>query len=89
MQRKWRWLLGIIMLFGGSIGWFEISLHEFATGQRLWPWSAYAFCGRSKPTTLPTTVRIGLYEEFPQPMAACQTSTTGFPGYASDCGSVT
>src|SRR5262245_47171609 len=31
------------------------------------PWTTYAACGMSVPASLPDTVRIGLYEEFPTP----------------------
>jgi hypothetical protein len=69
----------MLFVIGAAAGWFAISLHEFATGQRLWPWSAYAFCGQRAPAILPTTVRIGLYEEFPNPWRLAKLRQLDFP----------
>lgn len=47
--------------------WLFISFTEWRTSRRIFPWSAYSFCGDSTPDALPEFVRIGLYEEFPVP----------------------
>jgi hypothetical protein len=59
--------------------WVYASITELQTGQRLWPWSAYAFCGRSQPATLPEQVQIGLYEEFPNPWRLAKLNQVDFP----------
>lgn len=80
-KRRWRywWLILPLLAYGAVTGWFNVSLHEFATGQRFWPWSAYAFCGHSTPAELPATVRVGLYEEFPNPWRLAKLSQLDFP----------
>ena len=60
-------LFGLAVLTLLALFWFGASAQEWRTGKRAWPWSAYALCGNSKPAALPSTVRIGLYEEFPVP----------------------
>jgi hypothetical protein len=72
-------VIGTLLVLGAIAGWFMISLTEFATGRRIWPWSAYAFCGHSTPAELPKTVRIGLYEEFPNPWRLAKLSQLDFP----------
>jgi hypothetical protein len=67
------------LLLASGAFWFYASIVEFQTGRRLWPWSAYAFCGRSQPAALPQTVRIGLYEEFPNPWRLAKLSQLDFP----------
>jgi hypothetical protein len=48
-------------------------------GRRVLPWNPYASCGTSTPTTLPKTVRIELYEEFPDPWRLRQLRQVDFP----------
>ena len=55
-------VLALLALLGSNA-----SVREWRTGKRVWPWSAYALCGNSKPSALSLTVRVGLYEEFPIP----------------------
>jgi len=43
------------------------------------PWSAYALCGESVPEDLPSTVRVGLYEEFPVPWRLDKLEMVSFP----------
>ena len=57
----------ILLLLLIPIVWIILSIVEMTTGQRVFPWNAYAGCGDSLPETVPETVRIGLYEEFPVP----------------------
>ena len=59
--------------------WVQISLVEWRTGQRTFPWNAYALCGNSTPTTLPDTVHVGLYEEFPVPWRLDKLGQIDFP----------
>ncbi len=61
------------------VAYFGASYHELRTGERLLPWSAYALCGTSTPTTLPETVRIGFYEEFPTPERLARLEHIDFP----------
>jgi len=62
-----------------AICWLAASIFEWRSGQRVWPWSAYALCGTSMPATLPETVRIGLYEEFPVPWRLDKLQQIDFP----------
>jgi hypothetical protein len=79
-SRPWRWLLlGCVLSLIGVAFWLYASITEMQTGRRIWPWNAYAFCGRSQPTTLPLTVRIGLYEEFPTPARLSKLGQLDFP----------
>jgi len=50
-----------------------------STGLRVLPWSAYGFCGNSTPAILPQTVRVGLYEEFPNPWRLDKLKLVDFP----------
>lgn len=59
--------------------WLYASFHELRTGERLLPWSAYAFCGSRMPDTLPATVRVGVYEEFPNPWRLAKLRQVDFP----------
>lgn len=45
----------------------------------IWPWSGYVGCGTSRPATLPDSVRIGLYEEFPTPARLLKLRQVDFP----------
>lgn len=76
----WLWLAVALLLFVAGVAfWFYASITEVRTGRRLWPWSAYALCGYSKPSTLPSQVRIGLYEEFPNPWRLEKLKQLDFP----------
>lgn len=70
-------VLGVLLLLG--ILWLAISFVEWRSSKRIFPWSAYAFCGNSIPKTLPETVRIGLYEEFPVPWRLDKLRLIDFP----------
>lgn len=50
-----------------------------AYGTHLVPWNAYLSCGKNAPDTLPETVRIGLYEEFPVPWRLEKLNQLDFP----------
>lgn len=43
------------------------------------PYRAYLTCGSSQPGTLPATVRVGLYEEFPAAERLAKLQTVDFP----------
>jgi hypothetical protein len=75
-----RWFffgLSVIVLLG--LLWLRASVIEWRYGRRLFPWSAYAWCGQSVPETLPDSVRIGLYEEFPVPWRLNKLEQVDFP----------
>jgi hypothetical protein len=55
------------------------SAFEWRSGKRLLPWSEYSLCGTSVPKSLPTKVRIGLYEEFPVPWRLDKLKQVDFP----------
>jgi hypothetical protein len=75
-----RWLFFCFVFCCTGIGfWVYASLTEIRTGHRLWPWSAYAFCGRTTPAALPATVRVGLYEEFSTPWRLAKLQQLTFP----------
>jgi hypothetical protein len=78
-QHRWWLFIGCLLLLAGGAFWLYASIVEFQTGQRLWPWSAYAFCGSLQPTALPQTVRVGLYEEFPNPWRLAKLRQLDFP----------
>ena len=59
--------------------WLFISFAEWRTSKRIFPWSAYSFCGDSAPSSLPKVVRIGLYEEFPVPWRLDKLQQVDFP----------
>jgi len=82
-KRRRRRFVQISMLFVG-LSLFPIclcsaSIIEMAYGTRLVPWSAYPSCGETTPETLPKTVRIGFYEEFPVPWRLETLSQIDFP----------
>jgi hypothetical protein len=66
-QRRRVLIVSSVLTLLSAAFWFYASITEFQTGRRLWPWSAYALCGHTPPASLPQHVRIGLYEEFPNP----------------------
>jgi hypothetical protein len=43
------------------------------------PWTTYAACGTTVPVSLPATVRVGLYEEFPSPGRLDRLRQVDFP----------
>jgi hypothetical protein len=59
--------------------WIAASIWEWRTGQRIFPWSAYQFCGSQNPEWLPATVTVGLYEEFPVPWRLEKLRQVDFP----------
>ncbi len=72
-------LMGILLVTGLAVFWLYASVREWLFGERFFPWSAYALCGNSKPDSLPATVRIGLYEEFPVPWRLDKLAQVDFP----------
>ncbi|MDY7077501.1 MAG: hypothetical protein SXV54_11325 [Chloroflexota bacterium] len=83
-QYKWRVVIrrgmfGVLVCVLLVLCWLAASIFEWRSGQRVWPWSAYALCGTSMPATLPETVRIGLYEEFPVPWRLDKLQQVDFP----------
>lgn len=83
MRRRrviFRYALGILVVLLVMLTvWVLGSVDEMRTGRRVFPWSAYALCGQSVPQSLPTTVRIGLYEEFPVPWRLEKLRQIDFP----------
>ncbi len=73
----------VLTVIGAALGlallWLGASGFEWRTGLRLFPWSAYAGCGQSQPHSLPDTVRVGLYEEFPVPWRLAKLGQIDFP----------
>jgi hypothetical protein len=65
--------VGLILL------WLGASIVECSTGRRILPWNAYGGCGYSQPAQLPSTVRVGLYEEFPNPWRLARLRLVDFP----------
>lgn len=80
-RRRNYWGLAFAALLSFSIisFWVYASMREMLLGERLYPWSAYALCGNSKPESLPTIVRLGLYEEFPVPWRYDKLAQIDFP----------
>lgn len=74
IMRRLTGLLAALMFL-----WVTASGIEWTSGYRVLPWNAYGNCGYSKPQTLPTTVRIGLYEEFPVESRLRQLRFVPFP----------
>lgn len=68
----------LVMLMTGLV-WLGANIVEWATGWRIFPWNPYALCGGSEPDNLPTTVRVGLYEEFPNPWRLAKLRYLDFP----------
>jgi hypothetical protein len=59
--------------------WLSATVAEWVSGRRLLPWNPYAFCGTSAPAVLPETVRVGLYEEYPNPWRLARLRGIDFP----------
>jgi hypothetical protein len=72
--------LFLLLLLASMVFWLYASVREMIWGERLlaW-WDPYAFCGNSEPVSLPATVRIGLYEEFPVPWRLDKLARIDFP----------
>jgi hypothetical protein len=64
---------------GLTLIWVGASVFELGTGRRIVPWNAYGSCGAVPRTQLPPTVRIGLYEEFPNPWRLSRLRLIDFP----------
>src|SRR5262245_26153297 len=73
LRRVLLWLPLLVLL------WLAASIWEWRTGQRIFPWSAYQFCGISVPEALPPTIKVGLYEEFPVPWRLDKLRQLDFP----------
>jgi hypothetical protein len=79
-KRKLGWgLFGLSAIVLLGLLWLRASVIEWRYGRRLFPWSAYTLCGQSVPETLPDSVRIGLYEEFPVPWRLNKLEQADFP----------
>ncbi len=59
--------------------WLGATVVEWVGGRRVLPWNPYVFCGTSASTVLPKTVRVGLYEEFPDPWRLERLRQVNFP----------
>jgi hypothetical protein len=70
---------GLLATFGLALLWICANIVELGAGRRILPWSAYGSCGDSQPPELPPTVRIGLYEEFPNPWRLSRLRLIDFP----------
>src|SRR5262245_1205100 len=76
----WRRLAMIILVSTGlMLLWLGACLWEWRTGRRVLPWDAYGGCGTSAPAALPATVRVGVYEEFPNPWRLARLNQVDFP----------
>jgi hypothetical protein len=64
---------------GLALLWVVASIAELASGQRILPWDAYGGCGDTPSMNLPSTVRVGLYEEFPNPWRLERLRLIDFP----------
>jgi hypothetical protein len=72
-------LRGVLIVLALALLWLGATLAEWVGGRRVLPWNPYAFCGTSAPTVLPETVRIGLYEEYPNPWRLARLQHVDFP----------
>lgn len=72
-------LLVLLVAIFSFVFWLYASLHELTTGQRLLPWRAYGECEPPPPEQLPSTVRVGFYEEFPNPWRLAKLKQLDFP----------
>jgi hypothetical protein len=72
-------LRGVLVVLALALLWLGATMVEWVGGRRVLPWDPYASCGASTATTLPETIRIGLYEEFPDPWRLKQLSQVDFP----------
>jgi hypothetical protein len=70
--------VGVLILLV-TLLWFRASITEWRYGRRTFLWSAYALCGEGVPESLPETVRVGLYEEFPVPWRLDKLAVVNFP----------
>jgi hypothetical protein len=80
---KKRVLIGVLFIGVLAVAllaiWMIDSVTEWRTGQHLLPWNAYQDCGNQAPATLPETVQIGFYEEFPVPWRLDKLAKIDFP----------
>jgi hypothetical protein len=77
-SRRW-FRRGVIIISLTLVLLFAASMFEMATRQRLLPYSPYRNCGMTTPESLPDTIRIGLYEEFPVPWRLDKLQHVDFP----------
>lgn len=82
--RRWRRLRlaltrGALLAPGLAFLWFSACVVEWYSERRLLPWNPYGACGVSAPAALPETVRVGLYEEFPNPWRLAKLQQVDFP----------
>ena len=70
---------GLAGAFGLMLLWLGANIVECGTGRRILPWNAYGNCGDSQPAALPPTIRVGLYEEFPNPWRLSRLRLLDFP----------
>jgi hypothetical protein len=77
MAKAMRRLVLTVLMLG--LLWLGATLAEWVGGRRVLPWDPYASCGASIPAALPKTVRVGLYEEFPDPWRLAPLSQVDFP----------
>ena len=65
--------IGLVLL------WMGACVVELYTGRRVLPWNPYGQCGLSRPAALPSTMKVGLYEEFPNPWRLARLRQVDFP----------
>jgi hypothetical protein len=70
---------GLFATLGLTLLWVGASIAELGAGRRILPGNPYAGCGDSQAAALPQTVRVGLYEEFPNPWRLERLRLIDFP----------
>jgi hypothetical protein len=70
---------GLLATLGLTLLWVGASIAELGSGRRILPGNPYAGCGDGKAAALPETVRVGLYEEFPNPWRLERLRLIDFP----------
>ena len=70
---------GLLATLGLTLLWVGASIAELGSGRRILPGNPYAGCGDSPVAALPSTVRVGLYEEFPNPWRLERLHLIDFP----------
>src|SRR5256885_1640665 len=79
-KHTFRWLRrAILWAIPLALFWLLASIIEWRLGTRLFPWSAYQFCGDQAPAALPTMAQVGFYEEFPVPWRLEKLKQVDFP----------
>ncbi len=69
--------VGLLIVFTAI--WLVDSVTTWRTGQHLLPFDAYEGCGEAAPASLPETVKVGFYEEFPVAWRLDKLAKVDFP----------